>query len=217
MEQHPMEIVQTPVDEIELHPDNANESDMRALIESIKVNRFYSPILVSSNSGYVLAGNHRLIAARELGAETVPVIFLDVTDEEAKRIMLADNRTTRLGHDDPIALAELLDSLFDTDLALAGTGFSTSDLNELMAAIDNPYVPETLTPADLPSNTPGGGIQWHIIAQSEPDGDCRELIVSREDGRAISVADFNRVRVALGLDTANRNEITEQDIPDWNH
>jgi hypothetical protein len=216
MNQHPMEIVQVPVGDLSPHPDNANESDMRALVDSIKVNGFYTPIIASANTGYVLAGNHRLRAAIEMGSETIPTIFLDVNDEEAKRIMLADNRTTRLGHDDPIALAELLDSLFDTDLALAGTGYSTQDLNELMSSIENPYVPETLVPSDLPSNSPGGGIQWHIIAQSEPDGDCRELIVSREDGRPISVSDFNRVRIAIGLDTASRSDIIDQDIPDWN-
>jgi len=37
------------------------------------------------------------------GSSLVPVIWADVDDAEAARIMPADNRTTRLGFDDPAA------------------------------------------------------------------------------------------------------------------
>lgn len=41
----------------------------------------------------VLAGNHTLQAARELGMAEVTVTQLDVDEEQARRIMLVDNRT----------------------------------------------------------------------------------------------------------------------------
>jgi hypothetical protein len=42
----------------------------------------------------VLAGNHRLIAARELGWEHLAVVCMDVDEEQARRILLVDNRSS---------------------------------------------------------------------------------------------------------------------------
>lgn len=66
----------------------------------------------------------------------VPVIWVDVDDERARRILVADNRTTRLGHDDPEALASLLTELAETEGGLDGTGFDGDDLDALLVDLN---------------------------------------------------------------------------------
>lgn len=117
---------------LELHPDNPNQGDVGAIAESMAFHGFYGVLYVQRSTRRVLAGNHRLMAARQLGLDEVPVVWLDVNDEQAARILLVDNRTTRLGSDDDKLLTELLQSLAMTDDKLAGTGFDGDDLDALL-------------------------------------------------------------------------------------
>jgi hypothetical protein len=90
----------------------------------------YKPLLVQRGSGRVLVGNNTLIAARELGLRQVDVIYKDVDDESARRIMLVDNKTSDVAEYDERLLYE---ALMDGDLA--GTGYSDADVEALMAAV----------------------------------------------------------------------------------
>jgi hypothetical protein len=100
-----LKVEHEPIDNVSPHPDNANSGDVQALDESIDITGFYSPIIVQASTGYILAGNHRWEVMKARGEETIPVVYVDVTDAEARRIMVADNRITRLGEDDPALLA----------------------------------------------------------------------------------------------------------------
>lgn len=96
----PQEYEMVPIDAIEPHPQNVNQGDVEAIVESIRHNRFYGAVTVQKSSNRIIAGKHRWLAAKKCGLNAVPVIWADVDDEEALRIMLADNRTTRLGFAD---------------------------------------------------------------------------------------------------------------------
>lgn len=109
-------------DRLKEHPDNPKRGAMAAIHESINVNGFYGAVVAQTSTGYILAGNHRYRAAVQQKAKSIPVIWLDVDDEEAKRILLADNRTADLGHTDEAALDALLSSL----PSLEGTGYGES-------------------------------------------------------------------------------------------
>lgn len=125
-----------PVGRLSQHPRNANQGDLGAIHESILHNGFWGTVVAQKATGYVLAGNHRLVAAQQAGAEELPVAWVDVDNETALRILLADNRTTRLGQDDPQALVDLLKELAATPDALSGTGFDGDDLDELLAELN---------------------------------------------------------------------------------
>jgi 16S rRNA G966 N2-methylase RsmD len=122
-----------PIDSVRPHEDNPNQGDIGAISESIDASGFFGHVLVQSNTGRILAGSHRHAAAKALGASEIPVTFVDVDDERARRIMLADNRTARLGADNPEKLAALLQELASTPEALAGTGYDGDALDELLA------------------------------------------------------------------------------------
>ena len=70
-----------------------------------------------------------------MGYESLPVTWVDVDLDGEKRILLADNRTSRLGNDNPNALAELLAELAGTDKGLSGTGFDGDDLDALISEL----------------------------------------------------------------------------------
>lgn len=208
-----LSIIYTDVSEIEPHPENANRGDLDAIKESIRVNGYYAPILVQSTTGYILAGNHRYRAARELGHTAVPVVYIDVDDEAAKRIMVADNRTTRLGHDDDAALAALLEEIGESDTGLLGTGFSHADLQTLLDAQDKfaeefENEPDHGKGADRPE-------EYQIEPIAGAGGTCTGVLITHPHGGEWSAEDYNRVRLALGLGAAPRGALATLGIEKW--
>ena len=85
-----------PIDDVQSHPSNPRKGDIQGIAESLQVNGQYSPIVVDARNGNILAGNHTWRAAKSLGWEKISVVHVDVNDEQAKRILLADNRTSDL-------------------------------------------------------------------------------------------------------------------------
>lgn len=125
------------VGDLTTHPGNPRRGDLASVKASIEVNGFYGTIVAQRSTGYVLAGNHRLMAARELGMSEVPVVWVDCDDTRARAILAADNRTSELGGFDSEALAQLLEGLRIED-ALEGTGYGEDDINALLDVLDAP-------------------------------------------------------------------------------
>lgn len=142
------------------HPQNPRMGDVGAIVESIRANGFYAPLVVQRSTRHVLAGNHRLLAARQVGLTEVPVVWVDVDDDRALRILLADNRTADLATYDDVNLAALLvDLAQQTEAALAGTGWSGDDLDRMIA--------DLTAAADVTLGEPGG--------ESNGDGTVTEV------------------------------------------
>jgi len=130
------------LDKLTEHPSNPRRGDVQVIADSIDANGFYGAVVAQRSTGFVVAGNHRLKAAREKGLDTVPVVWLDVDDDRAKRILLVDNRSSDLaGYDDP-ELAALLTSLAGGPDALRGTGFADEDLADVLARLNPPSLDE---------------------------------------------------------------------------
>lgn len=166
-----------PVGAVEPHPDNVNQGDVAAIVQSIQHNRFYGAVTVQRSSSRILAGKHRWLAARECGLELVPVIWVDVDDQEAIRIMLADNRTTRLGVDDPAALADLLQRVQDDTGSLSGTGFDEAALQELLADL----AANALPPEDAAGETfKPEKIKGGCVADLAPTEEERKILAGRK-------------------------------------
>jgi hypothetical protein len=108
-------------------PYNPRKGNVEAIKESLRVNGQYRPIVARKESREVLAGNHTLKAVKELGWEGVDVVFVDVDDNTAKKILVADNRTADLAVNDDEMLSALLQDLGD----LEGTAYNEDDLAEI--------------------------------------------------------------------------------------
>jgi hypothetical protein len=122
---------QAKISDLVPHPRNPNLGDVGAIYTSIEATGFYGAVLVQKSSQHIIAGNHRVIAAQQSGATSVPIIELDVDDETALRILLADNRIAALAHNDEVLLTEVLRELAERD-ALLGTGYDGDDLDALL-------------------------------------------------------------------------------------
>lgn len=123
-----------PVDTISPHPSNPRRGDTEIIKASIKAHGFFGACVVQRSTGYILVGNHRWQAAVDTGETDVPVLWADVDDEKAKRILIADNRTAELAHWDETALHVLLAELAVSVAGLDGLAFSTDDLASIAAS-----------------------------------------------------------------------------------
>lgn len=115
---------------------NARRGDVAAIAESLAANGQYKPIVVNAGTttgrpNEVLVGNHTLQAAKQLEWERLQAVVIDVDDEQARRIVLADNRTSDLSGYDDSALLELLLEQGD----LAGTAFTSEYLTDLQDSL----------------------------------------------------------------------------------
>jgi site-specific DNA-methyltransferase (adenine-specific) len=140
------------------HPRNPRKGNLELVKESIRAHGFFGTILVQESTGYVLAGNHRLRAAQALGMTEVPAVFVDVTDEMATRILIADNRTSDVAEYDNETLANLLADLQGTEAGLNGLGFDDLDLAALLDELEPETPPE---PAERPTGDPKEILERH--------------------------------------------------------
>lgn len=113
-----------PIERVRPHPENPNNGDVDAIEVSIEVNGMYRPVEAQVSTGFILAGNTTYTACLALDADRIPVVWLDVDDEAALRILLGDNQLARLARIDHGLLAPQLDRLMETELRLLGTGYA---------------------------------------------------------------------------------------------
>lgn len=152
------QITLEPVDSLTRHDKNARVGDVEAVKESIQTNGWYGAVIAQKSSRKIVIGNHRYQAALELGYDTIPTILLDITDEQAKRMMLADNRTSDKGTYDHEKLEALLKQMHTSDLGLAGTGYNLDDLDAIIRAtgsLPEPEGDEPPLPPAKPRTKPG--------------------------------------------------------------
>ncbi|MGO9903475.1 MAG: DNA methyltransferase [Solirubrobacteraceae bacterium] len=122
---------QLPLADLTTYPANPRRGDVAAIKASLEASGQYRALLVRAGSLEVLAGNHTLLAMRELGWEKALCHLVDADDETARRIVLADNRTAELAGYDVQALADLLAQCDD----LVGTGWDQGAVDELLREV----------------------------------------------------------------------------------
>jgi hypothetical protein len=144
------------------YPGNPRKGNIDKIAESLIANGQYKPIVIQKDTGYVLVGNHTLKAIKKLGWDFVDVVELNVSDEEAKRIVLADNRTSDESSYDYNLLADMLKSMPTLD----GTGYDQAALDQLINGV-NGYMPD-LDVEDMGSRGLGTPIvHYDIVFDSE--------------------------------------------------
>lgn len=118
-----MKIKEIAIDLIKPYERNAKKhpkSQVKQIAESIKEFGFSQPIVVDQDN-VVIVGHGRLEAAKLLDYAAVPVLQLDLTEEQAKAYRLADNKLNESDWDMKLVIEELKElSLPMLDL----TGFS---------------------------------------------------------------------------------------------
>jgi DNA modification methylase len=136
------EVIYRPLDELRRHPANPrrhSKKQIRQIAESIKTFGFIVPILIE-RYGNVIAGEARLLAARELGMTEVPTLCLDhLTPDQQRAFRIADNRLSEIATwDDQLLAVELKDlSLLGLDFSLEVTGFDTGEIDMRILSLED--------------------------------------------------------------------------------
>lgn len=120
-----------PIDNFIPHPRNVREGDIGAISLSLEAHGQYRPIIIQKSTSQIIAGNHTWKAAKSLGWTEIAVQVLDIDDDKALRILLADNRATDLASYDEHALAEIL-SEFARSFDMSGLLWDQDDLDDLL-------------------------------------------------------------------------------------
>lgn len=116
------------------HPQNPRRGSDDAVAKSLDSNGWYGAIVAQQSTKYILAGHTRRRTLASKGELTAPVIWLDVDDETALRILLADNRSAELAEWDEAALTVMLQALGPVEME--SVGFSAEDLATLVRRIE---------------------------------------------------------------------------------
>ena len=118
-----MEVIYLPPDDLTPYAANAKrhpDEQVRHIANSIREFGFRQPIVVDANN-VVVIGHGRLLAAKLLGLETVPVVRADdLTEAQIKALRLADNKTNESEWDFTELEAELAELEMDFDMAEFG-------------------------------------------------------------------------------------------------
>jgi hypothetical protein len=115
-----------PIDKLIPYANNArshSKEQITQIAASIKEFGFNNPILLDGNNG-IIAGHGRLLAAQQLGLETVPVLELShLSETQKKAYILADNQIALNANWDLDILRFEMDDLQATDLNVDLIGF----------------------------------------------------------------------------------------------
>jgi ParB-like chromosome segregation protein Spo0J len=173
----PLLSLAAPIETMINDPQNANRGDVAAIRKSLSVFGQRKPVVVRRTgsdaagrpTGIVIAGNHTLMAATELGWDHVAAVFIDDDETMAKAYALADNRTGELSSWDTGQLTETLRELSTDDFDMTSLGWTDAQLAALLINPDD-FQPE---PAETeqsrldqraPMMCPSCAFEWRVGA-----------------------------------------------------
>ena len=146
-----LEITNLPIRD--LRPDPANprrisDEELESLTRSIREFGLIDPIIARREDKVVIGGHQRLLAARKIGLKQVPVVLVDLPEEQAHLLNLALNKIS--GTWDQELLARLLGELKDLpDVDITLTGFSEDELQKHLKSLESREKRERLETFDL--------------------------------------------------------------------
>lgn len=132
MNMHSPSIEMLPLAALRPYSGNARTHSKRQvtqIVDSIRRFGFTNPVLISDD-GEIIAGHGRVMAAKQLGMVTVPVVRLShLSAEERRAYVLADNKLALNAGWDTEILAIELQALIDLDFDVSLTGFSLAEID----------------------------------------------------------------------------------------
>jgi DNA modification methylase len=164
-----LEVTYLPTNSLKPHPQNPRihkDKQVGQIAQSIKAFGFNVPILVDDRQN-VVAGHGRLLAARKLGWNTVPVIKLNhLTESQYSAFLIADNRLTENSSWDERLLGEQLKVLseLELDFDLEVTGFEIAEIDVLIDGLEslNEPDPDDRLPAIENTAVSASGDLWQL-------------------------------------------------------
>lgn len=129
------QFAEVDVRDLKEYPDNARIGDVIAISESLLENKQYRPLVVNRKDNVILAGNHTYRAIKRLGWAKALVWYVDVNDQQAKQIVLVDNKLNDDATYDYEKLEKAIKELQDVG-ELIGSGYTADSVAELLDNVE---------------------------------------------------------------------------------
>ena len=119
-----------------------SEDQVTKIASSIREFGFLNPVLIDKDKN-IIAGHGRVMAAKKLGLERVPSIYIEgLTEAQRKAYILADNRLGELADWDMDLVNMEIEALDDMDFDISLTGFEMPEIETEEIEIVEDDVPE---------------------------------------------------------------------------
>jgi ParB-like chromosome segregation protein Spo0J len=145
-------VQEVPVSRLKPYEKNAKihcTNQIEKLKASIEEFGFLTPCLIDEEYN-LIAGHGRVMAAKDMGMESVPCVFVEgLTEAQRKAYILADNRLGELGEWDMELVFSELEDLKAMDFDIELTGFELPDETEQTEVIEDEVPEEVETRAKL--------------------------------------------------------------------
>jgi site-specific DNA-methyltransferase (adenine-specific) len=155
-----MEIVKVHIDLIKPYWRNPrkNESAVSAVVASIKQYGYNVPLVVDKDN-LILAGHTRYKALRQLGAQEIPVIRVDLPEIKARQFRIADNKAHEFTEWDIDTLKAEIHTLMEGEEGLGNLEavFGSADWREVLDV--KALIPDTKPEDDQEDVVPESGYQ----------------------------------------------------------
>ena len=197
------------------NPRTHTDAQVAQIAASIREFGWTNPVLVDGESG-IIAGHGRVMAARKLGLERVPVIELAHMSEAQKRAyVLADNQLAlNAGWDDELLRLELAD-LSELGFDLGLIGFGEGELERLLAGSKEGLTEDDEAPALPEQAVTQPGDLWVLGEHRLLCGDATVLAdVERVLGGSARGHDLDRSALQRGLRQLGQGQAAGQQAED---
>jgi len=180
-----------PIDQLVHLNNNPRRGDVNAIAASYEEFGQIKPIVVKKNddgTATIVAGNHQVMAAKQLGWNEIAVVFIDGDDKRAIAYALADNRTMELGYTDDDMLQKLLTEV-SQDFSDLWTGLGWDEfemaamderatIKELDKTTNSDYIPPVMTISPSPVSEE---VEKQLSALVEKDHDGESKLIAAKD------------------------------------
>ena len=184
-----VELREVKIAELKPYERNAKQhskEQVEKISRSIQELGFVSPCLIDKEMN-VIAGHGRIMAAKAIGMEKVPCVFIEgLTEAQRRAYIIADNRLTELGDWDMEMLQQELAELADFDFDISITGFDTDlKFDDSMAAIkEDGWSGEEIPEAEEPRSQIGDIYQLGNHRMMCGDSTDPEMVAELMNGEA---------------------------------
>lgn len=209
----PRRLEYLPLDDVEGAPRNPKGHDDAGIDASLAEFGYVEAITMDERTGRLVAGHgrlNRLRAMRDAGEDPPDGIIVgrggvwrlpvqrgwsSRDDAQAEAYLIASNRLTEAGGwSSPIELGEMLTELRESEFPLDAVGFSSDQIDELLASLEAPEPETPDEPADelAPPTDPvtRRGDVWTLGRHRVMCGDCRDAddVATLLDGAVVNLA-----------------------------
>lgn len=138
-----LEPLLVPIDTVQQHPLNPNNGDTEGIAASMDANTMFDPVGVQTSTGYIIDGNHRYAALLYHESPVIPVVWLDVDDDEALRILIVANSLAQKAQmDQASVLALIRDHDWEDTADLMALGLTADDISKMEQAVAATPIPD---------------------------------------------------------------------------